>query len=85
MRRSVLSLLAAAVLAGGVGVLLVGCSFDPADQSAPPTATESRSLDPTTVPLPPTTASDRPPLGLEVRYVDGNGEFATLTPEDFPR
>jgi hypothetical protein len=30
-------------------------------------------------------STDRAPLGLEVRYVDADGKFQTVAPEDFPR
>jgi hypothetical protein len=69
------------VVAGLIGVL-GGCTEEPAQDSAPPAA--SRPSVPRQVP-PVTTGSDRAPLGFEVRYVDENGRFVTVGPEDFGR
>ena len=83
MRKSSLTLIAAAVLAGGSFGVLAGCAEAPADEPAVSPVPSQRPVD---QPLPPVGAStDRAPLGLEVRYVDADGKFATLTPEDFPR
>jgi len=83
MRKSSLTLIAAAVLAGGSFGLLAGCSEAPADQPAVSPVPSQRPAD---QPLPPVSAStDRAPLGLEVRYVDADGKFQTVAPEDFPR
>lgn len=40
---------------------------------------------PTSKAFPPVSAVERAPLGFEVRYVDENGRFVTVAPEDFPR
>ena len=79
------TLIVAAVLAGGVLGLLAGCSETPADEAAgSPVPTPSQV--PADRPLPPvTTPTDRAPLGFEVRYVDADGRFQTVAPEDFPR
>ena len=88
MSNSLRSLLAAALLVGGVGgvgALLGGCSDVRADVDSPATP----SAAPTSpLPRPETRRApgvDRAPLGLEVRYVDADGRFATVAPEDFPR
>ena len=83
MRKSSLTLIAAAVLAGGSFGLLAGCSEATSDESTVPPVPSQRPAD---QPLPPVTASaDRAPLGLEVRYVDADGKFQTVAPKDFPR
>jgi hypothetical protein len=40
---------------------------------------------PTSTAFPPVSAVERAPLGLEIRYVDDDGRFVTVAPEDFPR
>ena len=83
MRPSPLTLIAAAVLAGGSFGLLSACSEAPADV---PAVSPAPSQTPADQPLPPVGPStDRAPLGLEVRYVDTDGTFRTVAPEDFPR
>ena len=47
--------------------------------SVPPPASPS---DAPTEKLP---TADTPPMGLDVRYVDKNGNFKTLRVEDFPK
>lgn len=85
MRTSPLTVFAAAALAAGACALLAGCSETPADEAATsPVPTVSPA--PADRPLPPaTTSTDRAPLGFEVRYVDSDGTFRTVAPEDFPR
>jgi len=83
MRKSALTLIAAAVLAGGSFGLLAGCSETPADA---PAVSPLPSQSPAHQPLPPViTSTERAPLGLEVRYIDANGKFRTVAPKDFPR
>ena len=83
MRTSSLTLIAAAILAGGSFGVLAGCSEAPADESAGTPVPSQRPVD---QPLPPvTTSTDRAPLGLEIRYVDADGKFRTVAPKDFPR
>ena len=84
MRTSALTVIAAAVLAGGSFGLLAGCSEAPGRRTgrlaravaAPRPISRSRRS---------TASTDRAPLGLEVRYVDADGKFRTVAPEDFPR
>ena len=86
MRKSSLTLIAAAVLAGGSLGLLASCSEAPADESPVTPVTPVPSQRPADHPLPPvTTSTDRAPLGLEVRYVDADGKLRTVAPKDFPR
>jgi len=83
MRHSSLTLIAAAVLAGGSFGFLTGCSEAPADEQV---VSPAPAQSPEDQPLPPVTAStERAPLGFEVRYVDADGKFRTVTPENFPR
>ena len=83
MRTSSLTLIAAAVLAGGSFGLLAGCAEAPAVEPVVSPVPSQRRAD---QPLPPvTTSTDRAPLGLEVRYVDADGKFRTVAPKDFPR
>lgn len=85
MRTSPVTSFAAAVLAAGVCALLAGCTESPADESAT-SPVPAASPVPADQPLPPATrSSDRAPLGFEVRYVDSDGKFRTVAPEDFPR
>ena len=87
MSNSLRSLLAAALLVGGIGgigALLGGCSGVGVDNG--PTTPSAAPTSP--LPRPETRMApgvDRLPLGLEVRYVDADGRFATVAPEDFPR
>ena len=88
MRKSALGLIVAAVLAGGAFGLLTGCSRAPADESADspvPAPSTVPPAAPTARPIPPSTATERAPLGLEVRYVDADGRFRTVAPKDFHR
>jgi hypothetical protein len=87
MRTSPAGLLAAAVLAVGGTGLLVGCSTTTAGQPAAPTPTAptSASTGPIEGPITPPSSADRAPLGFEIRYVDSDGGFATVAPENFPR
>lgn len=95
MRTRALCLVAAAVLGAGVVSMLTGCtdqSAHPAetspDTSASPAADsgdQGTGKDPSGRPDIDPPISDRPPLGLEVRYVDEHGRFVTVRPEDFPR
>jgi hypothetical protein len=73
--------LAATVLVVGVVGLLGGCTAQPSEQPVSPVPGQAQPLDP----IPSAAAPGRAPLGLEVRYVDQNGRFATLSPENFPR
>lgn len=91
-------MLAAAVLAGGaIGVLASRAVTPTANQPATPSpqtppdrqTPDRRAPD---QPAPEHQSADRPvavpdsvPLGFDVRYVDENGKFVTITPEDFPR
>ena len=88
MRKSALGVIATAVLAGGACGLLAGCAGAPGDEPAvtpaPPPST-APPADPTARQIPPSSTSDRAPLGLEVRYVDADGKFRTVAPKDFPR
>ena len=87
MRKSPLTVFAAAVLAGGAFGLLTGCAATSGDEPAvtpTPTPSTAPSAGPSARQIPPSSASDRAPLGLEVRYVDADGKFRTVTPEDFP-
>ena len=88
MRKSPLTVFAAAVLAGGAFGLLTGCAGTPDEKPAvtptPPSST-APPTDPSPRQIPPSGTSDRAPLGLEVRYVDADGKFQTVAPEDFPR
>ncbi len=82
MRTSPLTSFAAAILAAGACTLLVGCTEAPTDESATSPVPAVSPLP--AQPLPPAT-TDRAPLGFEVRYVDSDGTFRTVAPEDFPR
>ena len=53
---------------------------DPSQPGSPGTPAQ-----PTSRAFPPVSAVERAPLGLEVRYVDDDGRFVTVAPEDFPR
>ena len=88
MRKSPLTVFAAAVLASGAFGLFAGCAGAPGDEPAvtpAPTPSAAPPTDPSARQIPPSGANDRAPLGLEVRYVDADGKFRTVAPEDFPR
>ncbi|HEY5978816.1 MAG TPA: hypothetical protein VIT41_04195 [Microlunatus sp.] len=86
MRTSSLTVIAAAVLAGGSFGLLAGCSAASTDDAVvPPVLTQTTPAEPTERALRPSTSVDRAPLGLEVRYIGADGTFTTLAPEDFQR
>ena len=68
-RLACVALVAAAALAG--------CADDPAPESPPPTPSASPSARPTAVPM----GSE----GLNLRYLDEDGEIKTLEVKDFPR
>jgi hypothetical protein len=96
MRHAVREALAATVLVVGTVSMLGGCaSGAPADQPPSPPSSQPKTTEPQptqpssapehTNPLPPSYTTDRAPLGLEIRYIDENGRFVTVSPEDFPR
>lgn len=84
MCKSPLTVFAAAALAAGACALLAGCSETGADE-ATTSPVPAASPVPADRPLPSTPSTDRAPLGFEVRYVDSDGTFRTVAPEDFPR
>ena len=85
MRSSSLTTVAAAVLAAGACALLTGCT-EPPSEAAATSPVPAASSQPADRPLPPAeTSTDRAPLGFEVRYVDSDGRFRTVAPENFPR
>ena len=84
MRTSTLTTIAAAALATGSIGLLAGCTPSSEKAASPTSPTSSPSSRPAQ-PLPRAATSARAPLGLEVRYVDENGEFRTVQPKDFRR
>jgi hypothetical protein len=81
MRYTVRGSLAATVLVVGAVGLLGGCTAQTSEQPVSPAPGQAQPLDP----IPTAAAPARAPLGLEVRYVDENGRFATVSPESFPR
>lgn len=81
MRITVRESLAATILVVGALGLLGGCTAPASEQPVSPPAPQSSPADP----IQPAVAADRVPLGLEVRYVDENGRFVTMSPENFPR
>jgi hypothetical protein len=88
MRPSALRVIVTAVVAGGAFGLLTGCAATPGDEPAvtpTPTPSTAPSTGPSARQIPPSGTSDRAPLGFEVRYVDADGTFRTVAPEDFPR
>ena len=95
MRHAVREALAATVLVVGAVSMLGGCASDSsADQPPSPSSsqktTQPKTTEPSSTPdrtdtLPPSATIERAPLGLEIRYIDENGRFVTVSPEDFPR
>ncbi|HYI57727.1 MAG TPA: hypothetical protein VEX66_06125 [Microlunatus sp.] len=91
MRHAVRDALAATVLVVGAVSMLGGCASDSStDQPPSPSTSQPEPTKPSSTPdqpdtLPPSTTTDRAPLGLEIRYLDENGRFVTVAPEDFPR
>lgn len=66
-----------AVVALAAAAALVGCADKSATPEVPPTPSSSPSALPTPVPL--------GAEGMDVRYLDEDGQTRTLRVEDFPR
>lgn len=74
----------------GMAVALSGCAAIGSPKPDPAAPTPGRSSSPSVPPAAPTGAStpvttDAPPLGLDVRYLDEDGNYKTLRVDDLPR
>ncbi len=74
----------------GMAIALSGCAAIRSPKPDPAAPTPGRSSSPTTPPAvpggdPPPASTQAPPMGLDVRYIDEDGNFKVLRVDDLKR